>query len=93
MTVILDMDPAADSEPIRGVDLERYAQLCAGMLRSGVTRPEAIERFAVDHGIAPGDWQMIQDGWIERLNASEDLRVRYRDAATPEPPAERQAGT
>lgn len=93
MTVILDMDAAADSEPIRGVDLERYAQLCAEMLRSGLTRPDAIEQFAVEHGIAPGDWPLVQAGWIERLHASEDLRVRYRDASAQEPPAEGRAGT
>ena len=82
MTVTLDMDPAADTEPIRGVDLDRYARLSAEMLRTGLTRPEAIEEFVECNGITPEDWQVIQAGWIERLGRSEDLRLRYHDAAT-----------
>ena len=82
MTVTLDMDPAADTEPIRGVDLDRYARLSAEMLRTGLTRPEAIEEFVEENGITPEDWQAIQAGWIERLSRSEDLRLRYHDAAT-----------
>ena len=91
MTVTIEMDADADLEPIRGVDLERYARLSAEMLRAGVTRPDAIERFAVEHGIAPGEWDLVQSGWIARLSASEDLRVLYRDAtATQEPSADEE---
>ncbi len=89
MTVTIEMDPAADLEPIRGVDLERYAWLSAEMLRAGLTRPDEIGEFALTHGIAADDWEVVQAGWIERLGASEELRVRYHDAATaPHPPTE-----
>lgn len=93
VTVTIDMDPDADLEPIRGVDLGSYARLSAEMLRSGLTRPDAIERFAVEHGIAPGDWDLVQAGWIARLSVSEDLRDLYRDAtATQAPPTEEGSG-
>ncbi len=82
VTVTLAMDPAAASEPIRGVDLERYAQLSAHMLRSGLTRADAIEAFVEANGVPHGDWEVVQAGWIERLSSSEELRVRYHDAAT-----------
>lgn len=81
MTVLLDMDPAADLEPIRGVDLRTYARLSAQMLRLGVTQPDAIERFAEENGVGAGEWEFIQAGWIERLRRSEELRVRYRAEA------------
>lgn len=82
MTVTIDMGPAADAEPIRGVDLDRYARLSAEMLQAGLTRPEAIEEFVEAKGITAEDWQAIQAGWIERLGTSEALRLRYHDAAT-----------
>ena len=87
MTVTIDMDPAADAEPIRGVDLDRYARLSAEMLQAGLTRPEAIEEFVEANGITPDDWQAIQAGWVERLSRSEELRLRYHDAATAYLPA------
>jgi len=94
VTMALDMDPAADSEPIRGVDLDRYARLSAEMLRSGLTEPDAIDRFAVEHGLEPGEWELIQADWVERLSRSEELRLRYRDAVEQDPPtADEPAGT
>ena len=87
--VTLDVDSAADAEPIRGVDLDRYARLSGEMLRRGLTSQAAIESFVAAEGITSEGWQAVQAGWIERLGRSEALRLRYHDTATAHlPPAD-----
>src|SRR5207249_2987402 len=54
-------------EPIAGISLEAYAELCALMKDTGtdVDRQLAI---AVEHGHARDAWEAAQQGWTERMS-------------------------
>src|SRR6266536_6609476 len=58
------MDPM---EPIAGISLEAYAQLCALMKDTG-TDTDRQAAIAAEHGHAREAWQAAQEGWTERMS-------------------------
>jgi hypothetical protein len=50
-----------DAEPIAGVSLEKYAEICKAM--AGNQDPA----IAAAHGVAPDAWQAAMDGWTARM--------------------------
>lgn len=57
------MDPL---EPIAGISLERYAELCAKMSNCG-TDPETFVRIAGENGVDRGTWEAAMNGWNARM--------------------------
>jgi hypothetical protein len=57
------MDPM---EPIAGVSLQQYAELCAAMAHTGddVAAQVAIAR---ERGVDEGSWNAAKDGWTARM--------------------------
>ncbi|MCU0306865.1 MAG: hypothetical protein MUE51_03680 [Thermoleophilia bacterium] len=54
-------------EPIAGVSLERYADLCARM--AGVGDDEAaFRRIAAEQGVEAADWDAARAGWNARMH-------------------------
>lgn len=58
------MDPL---EPISGISLEAYAELCALMKDTG-TDTEAQAAIAAQHGHSREAWLAAQQGWTERMS-------------------------
>jgi hypothetical protein len=46
-------------------------------LESGTTGRGDVERFVTDHGVPPGAWPAVRDGWIERMAHHPAVRMRY----------------
>ena len=58
------MDPM---EPIAGISLESYAELCALMKDTG-TDTERQAAIAAEHGHAREAWEAARTGWTERMS-------------------------
>ena len=58
------MDPM---EPIGGISLEDYAELCALMKDTG-TDTDAQAAMAAHHGRSRDAWEAAQKGWTERMS-------------------------
>lgn len=58
------MDPM---EPIAGISLEAYAELCALMKDTG-TDTEQQAAIAAEHGHDRDAWEAAQRGWTERMS-------------------------
>jgi hypothetical protein len=63
--------PAAgpDFEPIAGVSLQQFAEVCKGLAAHGYDQSKGAE-VAASKGISPGDWQQALDGWNARVKAN-----------------------
>jgi hypothetical protein len=52
-----DIDPNDPVlEPIEGITVERYAELCAGVTAAGLRSEEEVDAWAVQQGLAPGGY-------------------------------------
>ncbi|MCB0711077.1 MAG: hypothetical protein KDD67_01970 [Ignavibacteriae bacterium] len=60
------------SEPIAGVSLEQYAELCALMGDTGgdVAKENAI---AADHGVSADAWKEAKEGYTARMSDPSDM--------------------
>jgi hypothetical protein len=58
------MDPM---EPIAGISLEGYAELCALMKDTG-TDTDRQAAIAAEHGHSREAWEAAQQGWTERMS-------------------------
>jgi len=54
-------------EPIEGISLESYAELCALMKDTG-TDLDAQAAIAAEHGHAREAWEAAKDGWTARMS-------------------------
>ena len=63
--------PAAggDFEPIAGVSLQQFAQVCKGLAAHGYDQSKGPE-VAASMGIGPAEWQQALDGWNARVKAN-----------------------
>jgi hypothetical protein len=63
--------PAADGdfEPIAGVSLEQFAQVCKGLAAHGYDQSKGAE-VAASMGIGAAEWQQALDGWNARVKAN-----------------------
>jgi hypothetical protein len=64
-------------EPIEGVTIERYAELCAAITGAGLKTEEEVEAWAVGQGLAPGGYKRVADGWNARMGTNIALTNRY----------------
>jgi hypothetical protein len=63
--------PAAggDFEPIAGVTLQQFAEVCKGLAAHGYDQSKGAE-VAASKGIGPAEWQQALDGWNARVKAN-----------------------
>jgi hypothetical protein len=73
--------PAAgpDFEPIAGVSLEQFAEVCKGLAAHGYDQSKSPE-VAASKGIAAADWQQALDGWNARVKANPAVAQRFSAA-------------
>lgn len=63
--------------PIHGIDVDKYAEISAGLAKHSVMGPENVGEFAEQNGVPGGKWQEVQLGWTQRMQQHEPVRVRY----------------
>jgi hypothetical protein len=55
-----------DYEPIAGVSLEQFAEICKGLAAHGYDQSKGTE-VAASKGVSADGWQAPLDGWNERI--------------------------
>lgn len=63
--------------PIEGIDCDTYARISAGLLKDGVAGIEAVNAYAESHGVPPGRWNEVQQGWTHRMAQHMPVRTRF----------------
>ena len=64
-------------EPIEGITLDQYAEISGKMAKAGVMGPEAVNSFVEGMGVPEGKWQIVQNGWTQRMSTNRDVMNRY----------------
>src|ERR1041384_6275875 len=76
-------------DPIAGISLERYAELCAKMKDCGGDL-EVCARIAAENGVARADWEAAMNGWNARMQdpatAGKSPSLTCRFIRRPSPP-------
>ena len=65
-----------DFEPIAGVSLELFAEVCKGLAAHGYDQSKAAE-IAASKGIDGDDWQQALDGWNVRVKANPAVAQQF----------------
>lgn len=68
-----------DFEPIAGVSLEQFAEVCKGLAAHGHDQSKGVE-VAASKGISPVDWQQAFDGWNARVKTNPAVAQRFSAA-------------
>jgi hypothetical protein len=68
-----------DFEPIAGVSLEQFAEVCKGLAAHGYDQSKGPE-VAASKGIGPAEWQQALDGWNARVKANPAVAQRFSAA-------------
>jgi hypothetical protein len=63
--------------PIEGVTVDKYAEITALMLKKGIMGVEQVNAFAESMGVPSGKWQVVQNGWVQRMGQHMAVRTRY----------------
>ena len=73
-----DIDPNDPVlEPIDGVTIERYAELCAAVASAGLKTEDEVDAWAVQQGLAPGGYKRVAEGWNARMGTHRALTNRF----------------
>jgi hypothetical protein len=67
----------AASEPIAGLSLDRYAELCAARVKAGIATEEGQQVWLATQGVEPSDWKTASDGWAQRMAAQPAVAARF----------------
>lgn len=67
----------ADLEPIAGVDLVTYAQICKAIVPLNYDQ-SALPGLAAARGIDGASWQAAVDGWSARMTANPAVGTEFR---------------
>ena len=67
----------AELEPIAGVTLETFAQVCKGLAAYNYDQSKA-PALAAARGIDAGSWQTAMDGWNARITANPAVSREFR---------------
>jgi hypothetical protein len=63
-------------EPIAGVSLELFAQICKGLAAYGYDQSKGAT-VAATKGVGPDAWQQAMDGWNLRIRANPAMAQRF----------------
>ncbi|MGQ0805417.1 MAG: hypothetical protein ACT4PI_16335 [Actinomycetota bacterium] len=73
-----DIDPNDPVlEPIEGVTIERYAELCAAISSAGLKTEDEVDAWAVKQGLQAGGYKRVADGWNARMGTHRALTNRF----------------
>lgn len=64
-------------QPIEGITLDKHAEIMGKLAKEGVMGVEAVNQFAEQHGVPPGKWNEVQQGWTARMSQNTDVRNRF----------------
>jgi hypothetical protein len=65
-----------DFEPIAGVSLELFAEVCKGLAAHGYDQSKAAE-IAATKGVSADNWQQALDGWNVRVKGNPAVAQRF----------------
>jgi hypothetical protein len=65
-----------DFEPIAGVSLELFAEVCKGLAAHGYDQSKAAD-IAAAKGVKAADWQQALDGWNARVKANPAVAQQF----------------
>ena len=68
-----------DFEPIAGVSLELFAEVCKGLAAHGYDQSKAAE-IAASKGVSAENWQQALDGWNVRVKGNPAVAQRFNVA-------------
>jgi hypothetical protein len=68
-----------DFEPIAGVSLELFAEVCKGLAAQGYDQSKAVE-IAAAKGVSAESWQQALDGWNVRVKGNPAVAQRFNVA-------------
>ena len=63
--------------PIEGINVDKYAEITAGLMKNGVMGIENVNKYAEERGVPSGAWQAVQNGWVARMGQHMAVRTRY----------------
>jgi len=66
----------ADFEPISGVSIELYAEVCKGLAAYGYDQSKAVE-VAASKGVTAESWAEAMNGWNARIRANPAVGQRF----------------
>lgn len=73
-----DIDPDDPVlEPVEGVTIERYAELCAALAGAGLASEADVDTWAVAQGLEPGSYQRVSEAWNTRMGTHRALTNRF----------------
>ena len=67
-------------EPVLGVDVDRYAQICARIAKANqdtALDEQGLDELLTSEGIDPSNWKQIADAWNERVMGDMAVKLRY----------------
>lgn len=64
-------------EPIRGITLDRYAELSVYLAKNNIFITDEINEFVEANGVPKGAWMDVLNGWSVRIGQDVDVRIRY----------------
>jgi hypothetical protein len=65
-----------DYEPIAGVSLEQFAEICKGLAAHGYDQAKGTE-VAASKGVSADGWRAALDGWNERIKNNATVAQRF----------------
>jgi hypothetical protein len=66
----------ADLEPIAGVSIELFAEVCKGLAAYGYDQSKAVE-VAAAKGVPAQAWEQALAGWNQRIAADQAVAQRF----------------
>lgn len=59
-------------EPINGITIQKYAELCALMAETGEDKAKQVA-IASEHGVSEADWEAAKAGWTAKMTDPSDM--------------------
>jgi hypothetical protein len=68
---------APEFEPVQGIDLEKYAQLCKLITRESLPDEAAVDARLAGEGVPAGQWKAIAAEWNKRMGTHPAVMNQY----------------
>ena len=69
-------------EPVHGVDVDRYAQICARINAANQQQTldeQGLNELLTKEGVDPSNWMQIANVWNERVMNDMAVKMRYSE--------------
>jgi hypothetical protein len=72
-------DEAADpSSTVEGLSLPGYVEVCRALIRTAGGSSRRIEEVLAAHGLTPEQWELVREGWSERIRRHPRVRFEFQ---------------